>query len=97
MTFAILIAALVAVPCPQPHRSRGAVAQFRRLNPCPHGPDKGSTSRCRGYVVDHACPLSCCGIDAPQNMQYQTKAASKRKDRVERRCRRFCGRLNPPR
>jgi hypothetical protein len=95
---AILLSLLLAapVPCPQPHRSRGAVAKFRRLHPCPGGPDKGSKTRCKGYVVDHICPLACCGIDAVQNMQYQSIAAGKAKDRWELQCTRSCGRLNPP-
>ena len=38
-----------------------------------------------GYVVDHIKPLACGGSDAPSNMQWQTAAAAKAKDRVERR------------
>lgn len=37
----------------------------------------------KGYIVDHLCALSCGGIDAITNMQYQTSAASKLKDRWE--------------
>jgi hypothetical protein len=44
MTFAILLSALVAVLCPQPHRSRGAVAQFRRM--CT-APADASAATCR--------------------------------------------------
>jgi hypothetical protein len=36
-----------------------------------------------GYVVDHIVPLACGGADAPSNMQWQTVAAAKAKDRVE--------------
>ena len=57
-----------------------------RANPCPGGPDHGSSRRCRGFTVDHIVPLACCGIDAPQNMQWQTKAAAKAKDRWELDC-----------
>lgn len=91
---ALLLAALLAVPvpCPQPHRRSGAVTKFRRAHPCPAGPDRGSKTRCRGYVVDHICPLACCGIDAPQNMQYQTRAKAKAKDRWELDCAVSCGR-----
>ena len=39
----------------------------------------------RGYVVDHIVPLACGGADAPFNMQWQTVAAAKEKDKVERR------------
>jgi hypothetical protein len=37
-------------------------------------------------VIDHICPLACCGRDAPSNMQWQTTAESKAKDRWERDC-----------
>jgi phage protein D len=37
-----------------------------------------------GYVVDHIVPLACGGADAPFNMQWQTVADGKAKDRVER-------------
>jgi hypothetical protein len=38
-----------------------------------------------GYVVDHVRPLACGGADAPSNMQWQTSATAKAKDRVERK------------
>lgn len=84
---AILLAALLAVPCPHPARRKSVAAKFRRLHPCPGGPDKGSKLRCSGYVVDHVTPLECCGADAVTNMQWQTTAAAKKKDRTERLCR----------
>jgi hypothetical protein len=37
-----------------------------------------------GYVVDHIVPLACGGPDAPSNMQWQTVAEAKAKDRTER-------------
>jgi hypothetical protein len=37
-----------------------------------------------GYVIDHIKPLACGGLDAPSNMQWQTIAAAKAKDKVER-------------
>jgi hypothetical protein len=37
----------------------------------------------KGYVVDHTCALFCGGRDVTANMQYQTIAAGKRKDRWE--------------
>lgn len=37
----------------------------------------------KGYIVDHVCALANGGIDSPSNMQYQTPADSKAKDRVE--------------
>jgi hypothetical protein len=39
---------------------------------------------CPGYVVDHVEPLACGGIDAPENMQWQSVAEAKAKDRRER-------------
>ena len=42
----------------------------------------------KGYVVDHSVPLECGGADTPANMQWQTAAEAKIKDRTERTCRR---------
>jgi hypothetical protein len=36
-------------------------------------------------VVDHVNPLGCGGADSPGNMQWQTVAAGKAKDKTERR------------
>jgi hypothetical protein len=40
-----------------------------------------------GYVVDHIKALECGGADVPSNMQWQTIAEAKAKDRTERGCR----------
>jgi hypothetical protein len=77
---------LAAPPCPHPHRNSTARARFMRAKPCPGGPDKGSTKRCRGHVIDHWCPLECGGKDAPSNMRWQSTEAAKKKDRTERNC-----------
>jgi hypothetical protein len=37
-----------------------------------------------GYVIDHVIPLACGGADNPSNMQWQTIAGAKAKDRTER-------------
>ena len=37
-----------------------------------------------GHVIDHINPLACGGADAPSNMQWQTIAEGKAKDKVER-------------
>lgn len=63
-------------------RSTAAHNAFRKSHPCPA---TGNTEGpCRGYVVDHVVPLSCGGRDDPSNMQWQTTADAKSKDRVER-------------
>ena len=65
------------------NRSSKTKADFQRANPCP------STGRrigpCPGYVKDHIKPLGCSGADAPSNMQWQTKADARAKDRMERK------------
>ncbi len=38
-----------------------------------------------GYVVDHIVPLAKGGKDVPSNMQWQTIAAAKAKDKIERK------------
>ena len=66
------------------HRSSAARRIFRATHPCPA--TGATTGACRGYVVDHVCPLVCCGADSPSNMQWQTSADAKAKDRWERDC-----------
>lgn len=64
------------------HRSAAAKNEFKREHPCPStGRSSGS---CPGYVIDHVNPLACGGADAPSNMQWQTTAAGKAKDKTER-------------
>jgi hypothetical protein len=67
------------------HRSTAAKNAFKRLHPCPaNGRRSGS---CPGYVIDHVKPLMCGGPDNPSNMQWQTVADGKAKDKIERYCR----------
>jgi hypothetical protein len=62
-------------------RSRAATGAFRKSHPCPAtGKMSGG---CPGYVIDHVVPLKRGGADAPTNMQWQTRAAAKAKDKVE--------------
>jgi hypothetical protein len=69
-------------PRTRTHRSRAARADFMHQHPCPA---TGRTSgACPGYVVDHVKPLACGGADAPSNMQWQTTAEGKAKDKWER-------------
>lgn len=56
-------------------RSASVKHQFDKLHGYPHGR--------AGYVVDHICALANGGIDSVVNMQYQTIAESKKKDRIE--------------
>jgi hypothetical protein len=56
-------------------RSESAKHEFMRLSGYPHGRP--------GYVIDHIKPLKKGGCDCPANMQWQTKAAAKAKDKWE--------------
>jgi len=58
-------------------RSAAARHAFARQTGYPNGRP--------GYVIDHIIPLACGGADAPRNMQWQTIAAAKDKDRWERK------------
>ena len=60
-------------------RSEEAKDNFKYSHPCPsngnnHGP-------CPGYVIDHVTALACGGDDAPSNMQWQSVAEGKAKDK----------------
>jgi len=57
-------------------RSENAKRRFERQSGFPKGRP--------GYVVDHVKPLACGGADVPSNMQWQTIAAAKAKDKTER-------------
>ena len=64
-------------------RSQSAKVEFKYQHPCPAtGARKGP---CKGYIIDHVKPLACGGADAPSNMQWQTKADAKAKDKLERK------------
>jgi 5-methylcytosine-specific restriction endonuclease McrA len=54
---------------------------FQHAHPCPATGRK--TGACPGYVVDHIKPLKRGGPDRPSNMQWQTRAEAKAKDRWE--------------
>jgi len=66
------------------HRSASAKRMFKAMHPCPA--NGATTGSCPGYVIDHVCPLACCGADAPSNMQWQTKAEARAKDAWELNC-----------
>lgn len=81
----LLLAALMVVSTmpveARQHRSQTARHEFVREHACP------STHRnrlpCPGYVIDHVKALACGGADAPFNMQWQTIAEAKAKDKWE--------------
>ncbi len=62
-------------------RSTRAKDAFRHSHPCPS--TGKTTGACPGYVIDHIRPLKEGGVDDPSNMQWQTKAAAKEKDKWE--------------
>jgi hypothetical protein len=62
-------------------RSHAATDAFKKEHPCPaNGAHRGP---CPGYVIDHVIPLKRGGADAPANMQWQTTAEAKAKDKWE--------------
>ena len=65
------------------NRDLAQVRLFKKTNICPA--TQKYSQRCPGYVVDHIQALDCGGLDAPSNMQYQTIAAGKAKDKIERK------------
>lgn len=63
-------------------RMRGAARKvFKKATGFPKGRP--------GFVIDHIVPLACGGRDLPSNMQWQTRAEARAKDKVERTA---CGR-----
>jgi hypothetical protein len=64
-------------------RSGSEKHKFQQTQPCPA--TGSATGPCPGYVIDHVKPLACGGRDSWTNMQWQSAAAAKAKDKVERR------------
>lgn len=63
-------------------RSFRAEVLFRLQNPCPvTGETRGE---CKGYVIDRIIPVACGGAEEPANMQWQTLAEAREKDRWEK-------------
>jgi hypothetical protein len=81
----LLALALTACASAAP-RSKAVRAEFMREHPCPAtGATRGA---CVGFVADHVEPLCAGGVDAPQNLQWQSVEEAKAKDRLElARCR----------
>ena len=63
------------------HRSATVVRYFKLSHPCPStGKRYGS---CKGWIVDHVIALCVGGEDAVSNMQWQSVAEAKIKDKYE--------------
>ena len=81
-----LLALLLALPTTSDariKRDQSAKVEFKREQPCPAtGAPKGP---CKGWVIDHIQPLAFGGTDAAFNMQWQTVADGKAKDKWERK------------
>lgn len=97
--FVAMILAIAVQPAQaQQERSEAAKSAFKHSHPCP---SNGHTSgACPGYVIDHIKPLACSGPDDSANMQWQTVAAGKAKDKWERKgcstdSRRFSSQIKP--
>ena len=80
--FVLSLAAVTTVSAATDSRSFKAEVFFRLANPCP---STGQTSgACTGYVIDRIVPVVCGGAEDASNMQWQTIAEAKAKDRWER-------------
>lgn len=81
-----LLAALLLAASPAEARTpRSAAARqaFVREHPCPATGVRRLP--CPGHIIDHVVPLCAGGPDHPGNMQWQTVAQARLKDREERR------------
>jgi hypothetical protein len=85
LTRILVLACLALAPSPAPasqYRSLEVKHEFQRQHPCPS--TGRSTGACPGYVKDHIRALACGGPDSVSDMQWQTTAEAKAKDRWER-------------
>lgn len=81
----LLLARPAWAACPPVHRSQALVRHFKRTHVCP---STGTvTSTCHD-IVDHIIPLclgpEAGGLDVLENLQYQSVAEAKAKDKIER-------------
>jgi hypothetical protein len=82
ITSALLALALASPTTAKTQRDPHQRALFMHKHPCPA--NSNTRGRCPGFVVDHVVPLCAGGKDHPTNMQWQTVADAKVKDRRER-------------
>jgi len=83
LTLALLAVALCFQSVDARERSQEAKDAFKYSHPCPsNGNNHGA---CPGYVIDHIHALACGGADSPENMQWQSVAEGKAKDKWERK------------
>ncbi len=80
--FVLALFALLTGDSSAAARSKSVIRQFKAAHPCPstalpHGP-------CPGWIIDHIVPLCLGGADALNNLQWQTIADARTKDRSER-------------
>jgi hypothetical protein len=86
IALALCVVLPVSVSAKQP-RSSSVKREFQLTHPCPAN---GRTSgACPGYIKDHIRALKCGGPDAVSNMQWQTTADAKAKNKWETK---GCGR-----
>jgi len=78
----LLLGALATSPYAAIKRSTKARHDFMRAVPCP-AKVSHSVYTCPGFVIDHIKPLACGGVDAPSNLQWQTIAEARAKDKWE--------------
>lgn len=71
-------------------RSKAAIAEFKRLQPCPANGNRYGP--CPGWQIDHIVPLKCAGPDMPSNMQWLTVEDHKTKTKREAK---DCRKKNP--
>ena len=62
-------------------RSSQPKTEFMRSHPCP---STGKISgNCPGYIIDHTQALKSGGTDTANNMEWQSTAAARAKDKIE--------------
>lgn len=71
----LLVVLLISFDATAACRSTSVKRQFDKEQGYPKGRP--------GYIVDHICALGQGGLDITTNMQYQTKAESLAKDKIE--------------